>query len=159
MNTSVDVFLFLWTTIYIVQSSGILLFFCIFFYVIWSRSDRVTLFSSEIANITCCDDVSDDMGWSSSRAQTSFNACHCIVICFGWNNFHTTENKYKQFHHMWGETVCTYWQSLSMMNCTAKALKTSLLSHLFWLKQRFLHNSTNSGPNDMVFFAVCTPYL
>ena len=48
-------------TIYIVQLSGILPFFSILFYVIRSRSDRVTVFSFRIANMTCSDDVSDDV--------------------------------------------------------------------------------------------------
>ena len=38
-------------TIYIVQLSGILIFFSILFYVIQSRSDRVTVFSFRIANM------------------------------------------------------------------------------------------------------------
>ena len=58
-------------TIYIVQLSGILLFFSILFYVIQSKSDRVTVFSFRIANMTCCNDVSDDTH-------------HGLVIYFGW---------------------------------------------------------------------------
>ena len=67
-------------TIYIVQLSEILLFFSILFYVIWSRSDRVTVFSFRIANMTCCDDISDDVRRSSSEPQLGLRRASLHVI-------------------------------------------------------------------------------
>ena len=49
--------------------SGTLLFFSILFYVIQSRSDRVTVFSFRIANMTCRDDISNEICWSLSEPQ------------------------------------------------------------------------------------------
>ena len=68
-------------TIYIVRLSGILLFFSILFYVIWSRSDRVTVFSFRIANMTCCDDISDDVRRSSSEPQLGSLVPICYRVC------------------------------------------------------------------------------
>ena len=67
-------------TIYIVQLSGILLFFSILFYVIRSRSDRVTVFSFRIVNMTCCDDISDDVRRSSSEPQLGLRRASSHVI-------------------------------------------------------------------------------
>ena len=67
-------------TIYIGQLFGILPFFSILFYVIWSRSDRVTVFSFRIANMTCCDDISDDVRRSSSEPQLGLRRVSSHVI-------------------------------------------------------------------------------
>jgi hypothetical protein len=84
---------------YAIKLHGTLPFFCILFYVIWSRSDRVTVLSFRIANMTCSNDISNDVHQGLSEPVLGFRQSKQVQTILGTHNrLVITFGLYKDFY-------------------------------------------------------------